>query len=152
MFHGKAAGHAVGVQNLRPFGDQGQAGIALLPGDLALPQVALMRSNRPSWTTSRRSKARAAAGRVTSSSVGPRPPVMMINCEPAQGLVQDFPDQRGLIAHRGDARHPQPGLEQPPGRVTGIAVSHLPGNQLRAGGNDFAVHHSSSQLSVVSGQ
>ena len=39
VLQGEAAGHAAGVQNLRPFGNEGQAGVALLPGNPALPQT-----------------------------------------------------------------------------------------------------------------
>ena len=76
----------------------------------------------------------------------------MINWERANASVQDFPDQRGLVAYDGDALHRQPGLVQPPGGIAGVEIAYPAGEQLGAGGDDFAVHHSSCQWSVVSGQ
>ena len=32
---------------------------------------------------------------------------------------------------------------KPPGRIAGIKVGHPPGDQLRAGGDDFSLHLSS---------
>ena len=64
---------------------------------------------------------------VTSSSVGPRPPVMMINRD-RPSLLQDLPDQGGLVPHRGEARRRKPGLVEPPGDVPGIGVGRLAGD------------------------
>ena len=151
MFHRKAAGHAAGVQKLRPFRDQGQAGVALFPGYPALPQTApdavqqtVMDHQAPIQGQSRRGQ-----GDIVFS--GPQTAGNDDKLRPAQPLLQDFPDQRGLVAHRGNALHHQTGLEKPAGGITGVAVGYLAGEQLRAGGDDFALHHravSRQQLAV----
>jgi hypothetical protein len=41
---------------------------------------------------------------------------------------------------------------QPPGGVPGVEIAYSAGEQLVAGGNDLALHHSSCQWSAVSAQ
>ena len=140
MPQGEAAGHAFGVQHHRPLGKQGQTAIALQPGNLpllqemaeAVQQRLIMQELQPQGL------GRGGDGQVIFG--GPQAPGDDDEMGAGQRLEQKFLKSGGLIPQDGEALDRQARVMEPAGRITGIKIGHPPGDQLRAGGDDFSLH------------
>src|ERR1700675_3621941 len=111
---------------------------------MAMRQVAARACRAATWVLSRCSvseSASAAASRVRSSSVGPRPPMrmMMSGRTGAGGLYQGF----SAVRHNGFECHHDANLVKLLSQIKRVGVLPVWGEHLRADGDDFRFHKSS---------
>ena len=97
------------------------------------------------WKTSLRSSAWATASRVTSSSVGPRPPERITIGERESARAHGIRQPVAVVADHGFGGHLHAQVVELGGEVERIGVDALGGEHLRADCDDFGVHQKQRQ-------
>ena len=105
-------------------------------------------SSRSGWKTSSRPVAAATASRVTSSSVGPKPPVVITTSARARAVSSGGGHPAEVVADGGLVEEIQAQGGQLPGDEGGVRVDDLTQEELRADADDLRAHGSGRHVST----